>query len=106
MSSEYKRVTSFKEFQYHVLPRIVDEGYNTVQLMGIQEHPYYGSFGYHVSNLYAFSSRVVSIGSRGGGGRALAGGGGWSPAQVRTANDGALWAETGRGERRQNKHNI
>ncbi|MDE7149677.1 MAG: alpha amylase C-terminal domain-containing protein, partial [Bacteroidales bacterium] len=31
--------------------------YNTVQLMGIAEHPYYGSFGYHVSNFFAPSSR-------------------------------------------------
>lgn len=57
MSSEYQRVTTFKEFQYHVLPRIVAAGYNSIQLMGLQEHPYYGSFGYHVSNFYAVSSR-------------------------------------------------
>jgi 1,4-alpha-glucan branching enzyme len=40
-----------------VLPRIQEAGYNTVQLMAIQEHPYYGSFGYHVSNFFAVSSR-------------------------------------------------
>ncbi|MGL5684131.1 MAG: alpha-amylase family glycosyl hydrolase [Marinifilaceae bacterium] len=57
MSSEYKRVTTFREFQYYVLPRIVEAGYNTIQIMGVQEHPYYGSFGYHVSNFYAVSSR-------------------------------------------------
>ena len=39
------------------LPRIVKGGYNTIQLMAIQEHPYYGSFGYHVSNFFAVSSR-------------------------------------------------
>jgi len=40
-----------------VLPRIARLGYNTIQLMAIQEHPYYGSFGYHVSNFFAPSSR-------------------------------------------------
>ena len=40
-----------------VLRRVIAAGYNTIQLMAIQEHPYYGSFGYHVSNLFAPSSR-------------------------------------------------
>jgi 1,4-alpha-glucan branching enzyme len=57
MSSEDEMVTSFKEFTINMLPRIKKAGYNTVQLMAIQEHPYYGSFGYHVSNLFAVSSR-------------------------------------------------
>ncbi|MEE4214470.1 MAG: alpha-amylase family glycosyl hydrolase, partial [Bacteroidales bacterium] len=43
-----------------VLPRIARNGYNTIQLMAIQEHPYYGSFGYHVSNFFAVSSRFGS----------------------------------------------
>lgn len=57
MSSEEEKVSSFKEFTANILPRIKKEGYNTVQLMAIQEHPYYGSFGYHVSNFFAVSSR-------------------------------------------------
>ncbi len=57
MSMENRRVTTFNEFRVYVLPRIVDLGYNMIQLMGIQEHPYYGSFGYQVSNFYAVSSR-------------------------------------------------
>ena len=57
MSSEDEKVSSFEEFREKVLPRIVDAGYNTLQLMAIQEHPYYGSFGYHVSNFFAVSSR-------------------------------------------------
>ena len=57
MSSEEGKVNSFNEFTAKVLPRIKAEGYNTIQLMAIQEHPYYGSFGYHVSNLFAVSSR-------------------------------------------------
>jgi 1,4-alpha-glucan branching enzyme len=57
MSSEQEKVSTFKEFQSSILPRIAKLGYNTLQLMAIQEHPYYGSFGYHVSNFFAVSSR-------------------------------------------------
>ena len=57
MSSEEERVSTFREFMTDVLPRIKKAGYNTIQLMAIQEHPYYGSFGYHVSNFFAVSSR-------------------------------------------------
>lgn len=57
MSMENRRVSTFNEFRAYILPRIVDLGYNMIQLMGIQEHPYYGSFGYQVSNFYAVSSR-------------------------------------------------
>ncbi|MCF7854575.1 MAG: alpha amylase C-terminal domain-containing protein [Candidatus Pacebacteria bacterium] len=57
MAQEEGKVGTFDEFRDRVLPRIVDAGYNTVQLMAIQEHPYYGSFGYHVSNFFAASSR-------------------------------------------------
>jgi 1,4-alpha-glucan branching enzyme len=57
MSSEEQKVNSYTEFKNHVLPRIIQAGYTTIQLMAIQEHPYYGSFGYHVSNYFAVSSR-------------------------------------------------
>jgi len=57
MGTEKERVGSFSEFRKEVLPRIVEAGYNTIQLMAIQEHPYYGSFGYHVSSFFAVSSR-------------------------------------------------
>jgi len=57
MSGEEPRVHSYREFANTVLPRIAEGGYNTVQLMAVQEHPYYGSFGYHVSNFFAASSR-------------------------------------------------
>ncbi len=57
MSSEAGKVSTFDEFRTEVLPRIIKLGYNTLQLMAIQEHPYYGSFGYHVSNFFAVSSR-------------------------------------------------
>ncbi len=51
------RVGTYREFREQVLPRIVDAGYNVIQLMAVQEHPYYGSFGYHVTNYFAASSR-------------------------------------------------
>ena len=57
MATEEEKVGSFNEFRRNILPRIKQAGYNTIQLMAIQEHPYYGSFGYHVSNYFAVSSR-------------------------------------------------
>jgi 1,4-alpha-glucan branching enzyme len=57
MATEDFRVGQYKEFREKVLPRVIKAGYNTLQLMAIQEHPYYGSFGYHVSSLFAASSR-------------------------------------------------
>ena len=46
-----------KEFTQNILPRVKKDGYNAIQVMAIQEHPYYGSFGYHVSSFFAPSSR-------------------------------------------------
>ncbi len=57
MSSEQEKISTYAEFTENVLPRIAELGYNTIQLMAIQEHPYYGSFGYHVSSFFAASSR-------------------------------------------------
>ena len=57
MATEEHKVGSYSEFREKVLPHVVRSGYNTLQLMAIQEHPYYGSFGYHVSNFFAASSR-------------------------------------------------
>ncbi len=57
MATEHERVGTFGEFAERVLPRIARCGYNAVQLMAIQEHPYYASFGYQVSNFFAVSSR-------------------------------------------------
>lgn len=57
MAEDREGVGSYDEFRRLVLPRIAKDGYNAIQLMAIQEHPYYGSFGYHVSNFYAASSR-------------------------------------------------
>ena len=57
MAQEEAKVGSYLEYKEKILPRLVEMGYNIVQLMGIMEHPYYGSFGYHVSNFFAASSR-------------------------------------------------
>ena len=57
MAQEEEKIGTYREFTRNVLPRIVDLGYNTIQLMAVQEHPYYGSFGYQVSNFFAASSR-------------------------------------------------
>lgn len=57
MAQDEEKVGTFTEFTKNVLPRIADLGYNTIQLMAIMEHPYYASFGYHVSNFFAVSSR-------------------------------------------------
>jgi 1,4-alpha-glucan branching enzyme len=57
MASNEEKVGSYDEFRRMVLPRIAKEGYNAIQIMAIQEHPYYGSFGYHVSSFFAASSR-------------------------------------------------
>ena len=57
MAQEDYKVGSFDEFTDKILPRIKKLGYNTIQIMAIMEHPYYGSFGYQVSNFFAVSSR-------------------------------------------------
>lgn len=56
MAQEEGRVGTYREFADKILPMIKKDGYNTVQLMAIMEHPYYGSFGYQVSNFFAASS--------------------------------------------------
>jgi 1,4-alpha-glucan branching enzyme len=57
MAGEDPRVHTYREFAEHTLPRVKEAGYNVVQFMAIAEHPYYGSFGYHVSNFFAPCSR-------------------------------------------------
>ena len=57
MAQEKGAVGSYAEFTENVLPRIHALGYNTIQIMAVMEHPYYGSFGYQVSNFFAASSR-------------------------------------------------
>lgn len=57
MAQEKYGIGTYTEFKDNILPRIKDLGYNTIQIMAIMEHPYYGSFGYQVSNFFAASSR-------------------------------------------------
>lgn len=60
MAQEKDGVGTYREFADNILPRIKDGGYNAIQMMAIMEHPYYGSFGYHVSNFFAPTSRFGS----------------------------------------------
>lgn len=57
MGQDQEKVGTYNEFRENIIPRIVKAGYNCLQIMAIQEHPYYGSFGYHVSSFFAPSSR-------------------------------------------------
>lgn len=57
MSGSEEKVSTYDDFRTKTLPRVIKAGYNCIQLMAVQEHPYYGSFGYHVSNFFAASSR-------------------------------------------------
>jgi 1,4-alpha-glucan branching enzyme len=57
MAQQEEKVGTYNEFREKILPRVAKAGYNCIQVMAIQEHPYYGSFGYHVSNFFAASSR-------------------------------------------------
>ena len=57
MAQEKEGVGTWEEFRKFNLPRIREAGYNAIQMMAVMEHPYYGSFGYHVSNFFAPSSR-------------------------------------------------
>ncbi len=57
MAQEKEDIGTYREFADSILPRIKRQGYNCLQLMAVKEHPYYGSFGYHVANFFAPSSR-------------------------------------------------
>ena len=57
ISSSEAKVATYVYFADQVLPKIKDLGYNCVELMAVMEHAYYGSFGYHVTNFFAASSR-------------------------------------------------
>ncbi len=57
MAQEKEGLGSYDEFRENILPRIKALGYNTIQIMAIMEHPYYGSFGYQVSSFFAASSK-------------------------------------------------
>ena len=57
MAQEKEGVGTYEEFRQNILPKVIDAGYNTLQIMALMEHPYYGSFGYHVSSFFATSSR-------------------------------------------------
>ena len=58
MAQEREGIGTFSEFADDLIPYIKNAGYNVIQLMAVAEHPYYGSFGYHVTNFFAVSSRL------------------------------------------------
>ncbi|MBQ9746779.1 MAG: alpha amylase C-terminal domain-containing protein, partial [Clostridia bacterium] len=60
MAQEKEGIGTYREFRENVLPRIKEQGYNTLQIMAIMEHPYYGSFGYQVSSFFAACSRYCT----------------------------------------------
>ena len=57
MATSLEKTGTYLEFTENIIPIIAKAGYNTIQLMAVQEHPFYGSFGYHVANFFAASSR-------------------------------------------------
>lgn len=57
MATEEERIGTYNEFKEQILPRVLKDGYNCIQIMAIMEHPYYASFGYQVTNFFAPSSR-------------------------------------------------
>ena len=57
MALEEQRIGTYLEFAEQIIPRIAEAGYNAIQLMAVQEHPYYASFGYQVGSFFAASSR-------------------------------------------------
>ena len=60
MAQDKYGIGTYTEFADNILPRIKKLGYNTIQIMAVMEHPYYGSFGYQVSSFFAPSSRFGS----------------------------------------------
>lgn len=55
-------MNSYLDFRMTMLPRIRKLGYNAIQIMALQEHAYYGSFGYHVTNFFAVSPAPQRMG--------------------------------------------
>lgn len=45
ISVQEPKINTYVSFRDDVLPRIKKLGYNAVQIMAIQEHSYYASFG-------------------------------------------------------------
>ena len=54
------QINTYMSFAKDVLPRIRSLGYNALQIMAVQEHAYYGSFGYHVTNFFAVGALFSS----------------------------------------------
>lgn len=48
IATQELKIGTYLEFAKNIIPRIVKQGYNAIQLMAIMEHAYYASFGYQV----------------------------------------------------------
>ncbi|KAJ8665553.1 hypothetical protein QAD02_007215, partial [Eretmocerus hayati] len=57
IATEDFRIGTYSGFTRNIIPRIIQQGYNCIQLMAIMEHAYYASFGYQVTSFFATSSR-------------------------------------------------
>ena len=57
MAQEEEKIGTFREFTDKILPYIAASKYNTIQIMAVINHPYYGSFGYHIANFFSIASR-------------------------------------------------
>ncbi len=55
------KIQTYTYFRENVIPRIKNQGYNCIQLMGVMEHNYYASYGYQITNFFAASRQFFIL---------------------------------------------